>query len=405
MTSNEILKEREYNLKKVEGTIQGIEEGYLEIKRIIDILENTHDILDDLDIQFEAETGLKGKDIVFLFSAAVLQTLRWILLPSLDLDYGKNIDNRLSSGQGANIEKKEIKEYLEKKGYNKDDINNIVNNKSHINNYTWEKLLIAPVPYDAMHGSKRIEIHGISAKGKEIYGGNHHVATWGHDPLVGWIIGPLNITTRMITFRDFKTFHVAQVGDTFNQVITYKSNMLSMIKKSLIIWGEDSKKLFASVAKQGMHQKSDKYTKMGLPIPMITAESAQNLLKKGWNSYEVEQIFAKSAKNLGVIGLQYVVATIIDNIIRALHLFCYDESLDGSYSTYAVKTQKVLCYSNALAEITNVLYVVATEDAQKLDIGGYIEFVFQLIHNSKLQRQVKEAFIFGNYKNMIEKSY
>ena len=115
MTSNEILKEREYNLKKVEGTIQGIEEGYLEIKRIIDILENTHDILDDLDIQLEAETGLKGKDIVFLFSAAVLQTLRWILLPSLDLDYGKNIDNRLSSGQGANIEKKEIKEYLEKK--------------------------------------------------------------------------------------------------------------------------------------------------------------------------------------------------------------------------------------------------------------------------------------------------
>ena len=174
-----------------------------------------------------------------------------------------------------------------------------------------------------------------------------------------------------------------------------------MFDKSLNAWKSDPKKLVASVVKQGLHQQSDKYTKNGLQIPLIRADKAQHLLNEGWNSYELERILSKTLKNIAVVGAQYEIAKLIETIIRVLHILSYDSEKDGSFETYAVKTQKIILYSSAMAEITNALYVLWTEDVNKLDIGGYIHFVSALMHYSKLQRKVKEEFIFGNYKKMI----
>ena len=401
MGYDELIKRKASINSDFDSTIKNIDEEISEIKRVENIASNTKEILDDLDKRFEEETSLRGKDIVFLFSATVLQTLRWVLLPNLDLNFKKTEKtDRLTSNQGGQIEKNGIIEKLKQEGYDKKKIDELMKT-DHINNYTWQKLLIAPVPYDAMSGSSRISIPGISEQGKELYGKNHHVATWGHDPIVGWIIGPLNITSRMITFKGFQTFHVAQVGDSFNQVITYKSNFGTMFDKSLNAWKSDPKKLVASVVKQGLHQQSDKYTKNGLQIPLIRADKAQHLLNEGWNSYELERILSKTLKNIAVVGAQYEIAKLIETIIRVLHILSYDSEKDGSFETYAVKTQKIILYSSAMAEITNALYVLWTEDVNKLDIGGYIHFVSALMHYSKLQRKVKEEFIFGNYKKMI----
>ena len=214
MGYDELIKRKASINSDFDSTIKNIEEEISEIKRVENIASNTKEILDDLDKRFEEETSLRGKDIVFLFSATVLQTLRWVLLPNLDLNFKKTEKtDRLTSNQGGQIEKNGIIEKLKQEGYDKKKIDELMKT-DHINNYTWQKLLIAPVPYDAMSGSSRISIPGISEQGKELYGKNHHVATWGHDPIVGWIIGPLNITSRMITFKGFQTFHVAQVGDS-----------------------------------------------------------------------------------------------------------------------------------------------------------------------------------------------
>lgn len=367
-----------------------IQKDTMRIERVIDYAPA---LIHDINTQFEMATKLNKKDIAFLFGAAAIQTIRWAILPSLDLDFKKTpISERLTSAQGGQIEKKEIQKYLSKSGFTKSEITKLMSTQ-HIQNYTWEKLLIAPVPYDAMHGSARIEISNIKNAGVELYGKNHHVATWGHDPIWGWIIGPLNISSRMITFRDFQTFHVAQIGDTFQQQITYRASMGKMIKKSVNCWSEDSKKLFASVAKQGMHLQSDKYTKGGLPIPLLRGETAQKLLMNGWNSAEAERIFLKALKNLGVIGIQFVLSLLVDYLVRALHLLCYDESVDGSYSTYAVKTNKIVCYSNLLSEIGNGIFVVTTGQLNKLDVGGYINLAKNLLSNANFKAKVKAEFL------------
>lgn len=361
--------------------------------RAIETINNAPVIINDIHTQFEKATELNEKDIAFLFGAAAIQTARWALLPELDWNFNKvSTSERLDAASGGKIETTSIIEKLKSEGLNDEQIKNAMNHK-HINNYTWQKLLIAPVPYDAMKGSARIIIKGISEEGTNLYGKNHHVATWGHDPVWGWLFGPLNIATRTITFRDFQTFHVAQIGDSFDQKITYRSSISTMIPRAIQIFSDDSKKLFASIAKQGIHLQSDKYTKLGLPIPFLNAEKAQELLLKGWNSNEVERLFQKASKNLAVIGAQFGLALLIDNLVKGLHLLCYDESVDGSPALYAVKTNKMICYSNAIAEIANGIYVAASRNVGKLDIGGYINLAKNLISNSKLRNQVEAEFL------------
>ena len=378
------------NSEQVISTIQQ------DTERMVGVIDRAPSMIHDINTQFEMATKLKGKDYAFLFGAAAVQVARWAFLPSIDWDFKPlSKQQRLDSAAGGRIEKTGIKERLQKEGFSRYEINDMLDN-THINNYTWEKLLIATVPYDAMHGSARIKIAGFEqykAVGKELCGANHHAATWGHDPIFGWVIGPLNITSRMITFRDFQTFHVMQVGDTFEQKITKKATNEWMLKKSIENWTEDSKKLFVSVAKQGLHLQSDKYTKYGLPIPLLKPTTAQTLLLKGWNSNEVERLFAKAFKNLGIIGAQYTLALIIDNLVSAAHLLCYDKSVDGQVSAYKVKTQKIVCYSNLLAEVANSVYVAATGQLGKLDIGGYVNLAKNLIANEKFKTEVKNEFL------------
>lgn len=364
-----------------------------EYHRVTELSHAPMVVINEIDRQFEQATKLHGKDIVFLFGAAAIQTLRWVLQPSTDWNFSLlSSSERMTSQQGGQIEKTGIWEYLQKEGFNEAQIKDVMQG-GHINHYTWQKLLVAPVPYDAMHGSGRIAIAGVKDVGKELYGKNHHVATWGHDPFMGHIIGPLNITARMITFRDFQTFHVRQVGDSFEQVITYRSSMGDMAGKAIKSWSEDSKRLFVSVAKQEMHFQSDKYTKLGLPIPLLSANTAQSLLEKGWNSNEMNRLFQHLGKNLGAVGIQFGFALIIDSIIRALHLLCYDKSIDGTINAYTARSNKVVLYSNLLAGVANGLFVATTGQVGKIDIGGYLNLVKNIVVNVETQRKMKQDFL------------
>ena len=72
---------------------------------------------------------------------------------------------------------------------------------------------------------------------------------------------------------------------------------------------------------------------------------------------------------------------------------------------YEVRTRKILSYSNAIACSTNVLICALTENFDKLDIGGIAVAIYRLITDETFIRQVKEEFIFGNYKSLIEGNF
>ena len=81
-----------------------------EMRRVAEVAHNAETIIDDIDAQFARATKLNKTDITFLFVATALQCARWILLPSLDLDFKQTPPSeRLTSQQGAQIEQKQQK--------------------------------------------------------------------------------------------------------------------------------------------------------------------------------------------------------------------------------------------------------------------------------------------------------
>ena len=185
-------------------------------KSLIDSMQNNIDIIDRMasiasegssviDDQFCKVTKLDKVDMAFLFFAVALQVGRILLQPKLDFNFEKidreDRDDATASGKN---EKKICGQDAE------DNKTDNVKSEKYPDNVT---MFLYPVPYDAMKGTERIIIPGVSPFGKQITGANHHSATMGHDPVLGYLFGPVNILTRTISFKN-PTIQTSKVGVT-----------------------------------------------------------------------------------------------------------------------------------------------------------------------------------------------
>lgn len=382
-----------------------------EMRRVAEVAHNAETIIDDIDAQFARATKLNKTDITFLFVATALQCARWILLPSLDLDFKQTPPSeRMTSQQGAQIEQKQQKAFL------KEHENEAILSSA-MGYFGWNEIIGAPVPYDAMKGSEQFSILGdFSPVGTQLYGKNHHVATLGHDPLMGWIFGTMNIMSRTITMKDFASYNVEMYDRSMvdGSLILFKdrrqyitttppTSLPIIVGQCIHSFTEDNKRLFAAVARQGMHLASDQFTKMGLPIPMLNAARAQSLLEMGWNSAEAEKVIKKLGKNLAVVGAQAGLSILINFIVKSLHFLYFDGDVENQaeLDLYEVKTRKILSYSNAIASGSNILYVALSRDISKLDIGGIIVTIYRLISDGSFIKSIKKEFLENQWYNTV----
>ena len=101
-------------------------------------------------------------------------------------------------------------------------------------------------------------------------------------------------------------------------------------------------------------------------------------------------------------------AEFINMLIGALHGLMYDPSASGPRDIYGIRTRKILLYSNLIATSSNVIWVganmyVGNENAAaQLDIGGLIITIGRLINDTEYIRQIKEEFVLGGFKKMIQ---
>lgn len=419
--NDEIYKESE-ELRSQQGII------VQNIDRTINICGNNQQIINSIERDFLNKTKLQKKDLPFLFLATALQTLRWILLPSLDLDFTKiskedrlNANDNKKSGllagkkSGQRYEKPEIDKAIRENEdeYSKevDEYRNKMKGKGKYCYLSWLEILMNPVPYDAMVGSENINIISksllgrttfYSPIGKQLVGKNHHVATLGHDPVLGWMFGTMNIVSSRITFCDLQTYPVIQNVqlDKWGQSIDYlnKSSISEMICYCINSFQEDTKRIPAAIARQAMHMQSDKYTKDGLPIPLLPPDKAQKLINEGWNSNEAERLLKKATKNAGVIALQLTIAELINMIIRSIYLFMFPYE---GISFNNVKIEKILTISSLIAECSNVAVVVATRDISKLDIGGLISLLHQIVVDRNTQLKIEMEYVKNEFRALV----
>lgn len=375
----------------------------------------------DIETEFKLLTELRDKDIPLLFLGIGLQTARWAIISTvkpLSLDYAAEFtprEKRMEHDQGDTFA--EDKNALKEKGEN-NALRKLDKREELVEEYKIKKsaaerdysedgfrsvqqILFRPVPYDA---ESAVDSDGFKRFGKNISGTNHRAFTLGHDPVWGWIIGPINILTRSITFKDLllTTFPVQEKG---NKIVLPPTDIVRVCHEAVNSIREDKNRLAAASIKQALHFAADKYTKGGLPIPFVSAERAQQLIERDWNSFEAEKWIKKAwnsfANDATTIALQFFLSHLINEILNIVHILisCEDEDYDSAL--LEVRTRKIISISNFVASGSNIVYALARayieqnpiSGAQVLDVGGIVESTYRLIANAHFILKVKDEYI------------
>lgn len=326
--------------------------------------------LDAIHEEFSHKTSIVNKtDLMFLGIATALQTIKSLLFGQIakKFDYGNsfNPDDRLAHNDKS-IEREhrrandEFKEKHEKYGHGK-----------------WINILYQTPPYDITKGSPAIN--------RNMEGGYHRIHTLGHDPILGWIFGTANILTDTITFEDFKSNRVVRKP---KMMITPESvPFAKLFCEAFEMCRADSLNLPAAIFAEGCHLKSDEFTKLGLPVPIletITPDFASKLYKSNYDAL----CFSRDLK---IVGASAGISVFIDMIIGLVHGLFNKEKIDKDL--YEVRTRKILLISNSIASTSNIIQTVITNNPKNLDIGGLLVTISHLFMDLRFISRIKEEFI------------
>lgn len=393
--SIEELRKRRAELKaNSDITLENMQMIAEESLRVAEIAHHSREILEHLDAEFERQTGLDATDVKFLFFATALQMGRWIVINQANKYATEKMNSERKKDNDLSIKKKEQEARNKfKKKHDVDQDGDWEHHKSE--KYpSWLEIVFDGVPYDVSVGSPRF--------GVNMEAGYHRLHTLGHDPLLGWIFGTMNIISSTITLEDFRTYKIASHPKPKHW--ESQINVFESFKMAIESIKEDDKRLPAAIFAEAIHLRSDVFTKNGLPIPVLETfdpELAGKLYKSNYDTLCL-------MKDVAVVGAQAGGAILINMIISLIHGLYYDPKRDQSRDLYEVKTRKILMYSNLISSMSNMVWVggnsiMGNEAAWKdLDIGGILVTMYRLVTDTAFIQSVKEEFVFGGFNKMIQ---
>ena len=351
------LKKRTERMKPEERAAaqMKIDEVKSELSHAIYVAKHSDEIINTADEEFDKYTAFTKVDWIFLGLATTLQIVRqYVLTP-----FAERLDDQTAAKQTSG----HIKEH---------------SNRSH----RWyhpsiDEIISNPVPFDAMQGSKKF--------GAGLSGTTHRTRALGHDPILGYVFGTMNILTSTLTTSNFLSYHI-KTAENKRDYLSNPAKTSLVVKYSaqrVIDEGWEGKEAFASAfLKEFIHLKSDVKTKDGLPFPGISVYDA-DLARKLAN-------YGLDVQNIATIGKQASLSIIINYLISMLHRLCMPDDIDEKM--YAAKTRKVLMFSNLAATSSNLVYTAVSQNYKKLDIGGSVVAIYRLLSDSKFITDLRMEF-------------
>ena len=326
--------------------------------------------------EFSKKTGIfNKKDMSFLMVATALQTARWLIIQELCGALGQTIDgdsrldhNDKSIKKSVNKSNKSFQKRFKDHGHH----------ESAKKYKSWEQIIFSSAPYDTTVGSPNFE--------EDLEGKYHRYKTLGHDPILGWIFGTANFITDTCTLSNFNSYRISRKGTPH---FAEPTNMGTIFYEVFDSTKEDWLRLPAGIFAEFVHLKSDAFTKLGLPVPILEVFSeslAGDLYKSQYDSLCL-------LKDLAIVGKQAGFSILINMIIGLVHGLLYNPEKDGDRKLYEVRTRKILSISNALASVGNIAYAVGTDDWRKLDVGGIMVTLYRLFTDVRFITKVKKDFI------------
>ena len=220
--------------------------------------------------------------------ATALQTARWLIIQKLCGDLGKTIDN----GTRLEHNDKKIKDSITKSNKKFQEIFESYGHRESLKSYkSWEQIIFSSAPYDVTIGSPKFS--------ENLEGKYHRYKTLGHDPILGWIFGTANFITDTCTLSNFNSYRISRQGTPH---FAEPTNLASIFYEVFDSVKEDWLRLPAGLFAQFVHLKSDVFTKLGLPVPVLEVFSeslAGDLYKSQYDSLCL-------MKDIAIVGNQAI---------------------------------------------------------------------------------------------------
>ena len=318
---------------------------------------------------FESKTSLTAFDFSFLFVAATLQTMRWILLNKMRFssasDADRIVDNARNSLQNAEYVPSSLKQI-------------------------GASMLQHQVPYDAVARSERFkEIYPDLSVG--LSGNTHRVRALGHDPLLGLIFGTANIATNTVTINDIwkglPSYHV----DPVTHQIYSKTDIGHILKWNVEMLQTEPTVVGAAFVRQIIHIGTDAFTIQGVPLPVINnidPEFSRFLIGKQVDLYKV--------------GGGVLLSILINKLVEMLHRLFFKKGKDDE-RLYEVRTRKIILYSNTMSSLLNVAVVGSSGNIKQLDVGGLIVTLHRIFSDTERIREIKAQFVNETLDGILKK--
>ena len=221
----------------------------------------------------------------------------------------------------------------------------------------------------------------------------HRMYTLGHDPILGWLFGTANILTDVITMNDFHSYRVERKPHM--RITGEKVKMDKLFEESYHVIKADYLNLLAAIFAQAQHLKSDEYTKVGLPVPLLASFNetfASDLYKKQYDAL----CFSRDVK---IVTTSYIVSIFIDMIISSVHSLFRSELEEQKL--YSVRTRKILLVSNTIASTSSILNAYITKNPKKLDIGSLLLTITHLFTDVRFMAKIKDEFIHNEINKKV----
>ena len=112
----------------------------------------------------------------------------------------------------------------------------------------------------------------------------------------------------------------------------------------------------------------------------------------------MDRVLKKAIKNVGGISTQYYLAEFINSIIRSIYLLADPNEI----MFQKVKIERILSISCVISEFSNVAVVAATRNISKLDIGGIVYAIHQIVFDLNTRAEIEMDYISNEFSRVLE---
>ncbi|MFB9768761.1 hypothetical protein [Lactiplantibacillus modestisalitolerans] len=339
---------------------------------------------------------LNKNDYIFILLIAGLQVARQYINKSKILNRARDTDQEAA---------KKIKhnEKIEKTINGGDPLTHksvtMWGNNSFLENISVNKQLplwvLGPTSYDAIRRSSAYwEKTGVS-------GMNHRYTTLAHDPLIGLVVGPINLLSNTITYNTSLKMGTSYTSpfNTHNPATGYEisrpSSFSQAVYNSIAVIKKDKTILAAAIIKHLLHLASDINTKQGLTIPGMSMLPSIGSV----NSRDIDKWLISNHFDFvwfADLFAQYGLAELINVISSILYKFLIYRDTDKDIEFIDAKCKKVIAIANAVSASEDLIVAAIKASTghvvsalRELDWGGLVAAIKRMFASDEFMLEVK----------------